>query len=96
MKLLNVNLNSAQNIWYFNSNIGNINKNYDTITADVSLNLIKLANRNKLYYFNFFKSIVHYGDNIGARLVKCIINESSYESQTLLKNDYDIYQVFFF
>ena len=93
MKLLNVNTNSTQNIWYINNNNNNVDNKFDAITADVSLNLIKLANRNKFYYLNFLKSIVHYGDNIGARSVKCIINESSYESQTLLKNDYDIYQV---
>ena len=93
MKLLNVNTNSTQNIWYINNNNNNVDNKFDAITADVSLNLIKLANRNKFYYLNFLKSIVHYGDNIGSRSVKCIINESSYESQTLLKNDYDIYQV---
>ena len=93
MKLLNVNTNSTQNIWYINNNNNNVDNKFDAITADVSLNLIKLANRNKFYYLNFLKSIVHYGDNIGARSVKCIINESSYKSQTLLKNDYDIYQV---
>ena len=93
MRLFSLNKNS-QNIWFINSNSGKtVYNKTEIITADVSLNLIKLANKAKLYYLNFLKSIIHYGDNIGAKSVKCIINESTYESQTLLKNDYDIYQV---
>lgn len=95
MRLLNLNESSSQYIWFINTNVTNNTKQNksDFITADVSLNLIKLANKTKSYYLNFLKSIIHYGDNIGAKSVKCIINESSYESQSLLKNDYDIYQV---
>jgi hypothetical protein len=37
--------------------------------------------------------LVHYGDNIGAKNIKCLINENLYESQSLLNQDYDIYQV---
>jgi hypothetical protein len=44
---------------------------------------------------NLFKSLVHYGDSIGANIVKCLINESFYESQTLINQEYDIYQVIF-
>ncbi len=43
---------------------------------------------------NSFQSLVHYGDNIGAKVVKCLINENLYESQSLINQDYDIYQVF--
>ena len=42
---------------------------------------------------NTFQSLVHYGDNIGARIVKCLINESVYENQSLMSQEYDIYQV---
>lgn len=42
---------------------------------------------------NSFQSLVHYGDNIGAKVVKCLINENLYESQSLINQDYDIYQV---
>lgn len=42
---------------------------------------------------NLFKSLVHYGDSIGANIVKCLINESFYESQSLINQEYDIYQV---
>lgn len=44
------------------------------------------------FYLNTFQSLVHYGDNIGAKVVKCLINENSYESQNLITTDYDIYQ----
>lgn len=44
-------------------------------------------------YLNTFQSLVHYGDNIGAKIVKCLINENSYESQSLIHQEYDIYQV---
>ncbi len=44
---------------------------------------------------NSFQSLVHYGDNIGAKVVKCLINENLYESQSLINQDYDIYQVIF-
>lgn len=44
-------------------------------------------------FFNTFQSLVHYGDNIGAKIVKCLINENLYESQSLINQDYDIYQV---
>ena len=44
-------------------------------------------------YTNTFQSLVHYGDNIGAKVVKCLINESLYETQSLINQDYDIYQV---
>lgn len=59
------------------------------------LNLFQFNNKkhNNNIYFRLIKSIIHYGDNIGAKTVKCVINESSYETQTLLKHDYDIYQV---
>ena len=42
---------------------------------------------------NTFQSLVHYGDNIGAKVVKCLINENLYETQSLINQDYDIYQV---
>jgi hypothetical protein len=44
-------------------------------------------------YLNILKSLIHYGDNIGARCVNCVINENSYETSSLLTQDYDIYQV---
>ena len=44
-------------------------------------------------FTNSFKSLVHYGDNIGAKIVKCLINESFYEAQSLINQEYDIYQV---
>ncbi|RNA34289.1 sacsin [Brachionus plicatilis] len=44
------------------------------------------------FYLNTFQSLVHYGDNIGAKVVKCLINENSYETQSLIATDYDIYQ----
>ncbi len=44
-------------------------------------------------YLNILKSLIHYGDNIGARCVNCVINENSYETNSLLTQDYDIYQV---
>jgi hypothetical protein len=94
MRLLNLN-NNSQYIWFINTTSTKYHQTQknEIITADVSLNLIKIANKTKFFYLNFFKSIVHYGDNIGAKSVKCIINESTYEAQTLLKDDYDIYQV---
>jgi hypothetical protein len=51
------------------------------------------ANDNSNIFFNTFQSLVHYGDNIGAKIVKCLINENLYESQSLINQDYDIYQV---
>lgn len=42
---------------------------------------------------NSFQSLVHYGDNIGAKVVKCLINENLYETSSLINQDYDIYQV---
>ena len=45
---------------------------------------------------NSFQSLVHYGDNIGAKVVKCLINENLYETSSLINQDYDIYQVSFF
>ena len=41
---------------------------------------------------NAFQSLVHYGDNIGAKVVKCLINENLYETSSLINQDYDIYQ----
>ena len=52
------------------------------------------SNQNlNMFYLQFFKSIVHYGDNIGAKSVKCVITENNYESQTLINQEYEIYQV---
>ena len=49
-------------------------------------------NHHNHFYLNTFQSLVHYGDNIGAKVVKCLINENSYEAQSILSPDYDIYQ----
>lgn len=57
--------------------------------AAAAANLIDYSN----LFFNTFQSLVHYGDNIGAKIVKCLINENLYESQSLINQDYDIYQV---
>lgn len=51
-----------------------------------------LSDSNDIYH-ETFQSLVHYGDNIGAKIVKCLINENLYESQSLLNQEYDIYQV---
>ena len=40
-----------------------------------------------------FKSIVHYGDNIGAKSVRCVITENNFDSHSLLNQDYEVYQV---
>lgn len=53
------------------------------------------AELNTNLFFNTFQSLVHYGDNIGAKIVKCLINENLYESQSLINQDYDIYQVIY-
>ena len=49
--------------------------------------------RKSNIYYDVFQSLVHYGDNIGAKIVKCLINENLYETQSLINQQYDIYQV---
>ena len=54
-----------------------------------NINVVEFSN----LFTNTFQSLVHYGDNIGAKVVKCLINENLYETQSLINQDYDIYQV---
>ena len=54
-----------------------------------NINIVEFSN----LFTNTFQSLVHYGDNIGAKVVKCLINENLYETQSLINQDYDIYQV---
>jgi hypothetical protein len=64
----------------------------NNIINNNNINLTLTPTNNNLIN-NSFQSLVHYGDNIGAKVVKCLINESLYESQSLINQDYDIYQV---
>ena len=67
------------------SSITSPNRHVDSSNSNAEL--------NTNLFFNTFQSLVHYGDNIGAKIVKCLINENLYESQSLINQDYDIYQV---
>ncbi|CAF0746878.1 unnamed protein product [Brachionus calyciflorus] len=59
---------------------------------------IKIADLFKCFLKNVPKStetiesLVHYGDNIGAKIVKCLINENSFDGSNLINSNYDIYQ----
>jgi hypothetical protein len=76
-----------------NSNNTNNNNNNNSSNFKSYFKIHK-SNPELFNLFNSqFQSLVHYGDNIGARVVKCLINENLYESQSLINQDYDIYQV---
>lgn len=65
--------------------------NLSNFSSDFILPNHKTSHSNLLN--NSFQSLVHYGDNIGAKVVKCLINENLYETSSLINQDYDIYQV---
>ena len=78
-------------------NLTKLNENTNII-ANTFLTNPNVNSEYSCLFNNTFQSLVHYGDNIGAKVVKCLINENLYETQSLINQDYDIYQVkvFFF
>ena len=75
------------------SNLNNSNNN-NIINNSISNNPNTITEYSNLLN-NAFQSLVHYGDSIGAKSVKCLINESLYETQSLINQGYDIYQVIY-
>ena len=73
-------------------NLTKLNENTNII-ANTLLTNPHVNSEYSCLFNNTFQSLVHYGDNIGAKVVKCLINENLYETQSLINQDYDIYQV---
>jgi hypothetical protein len=72
-----------------NSNNNNQNNNINNHKCSDDNNF---SNEFSNLFTSTFQSLVHYGDNIGATVVKCLVNENSYETQSLVNQEYDIYQ----